>query len=221
MGPAIKNILQFAVKMLQNVWVYCMTLGEFQAFMSLDRWLAWQWHKAKLITAQHKSYFITCTILEELHNYHGYVKVMQKLSDLQWLKVQVIMRLYSYISGSQVVLTLLFDTGYVAGIIGTTLWTWWVNYSYISINVMLVDRWEVLLYYYYLDQLRMENTLREWKRTIWAIPSFSTFQYIFIANACCLCSSILVITLSQSRKLGKEGMYWNFQTTLGVYGLWP
>ena len=52
---------------------------------------------------------------------------MQKLSDLQWLKVQVIMRLHSYISGSQVVLTLLFDTGYVAGIIGTTLWTWWVK----------------------------------------------------------------------------------------------
>ena len=34
MGPAIKNILQFTVKMLQNFWVYCMTLGEFQAFMT-------------------------------------------------------------------------------------------------------------------------------------------------------------------------------------------
>ena len=34
MGPANKNILQFAVKMVHDFWVYCATSGEFQAFIT-------------------------------------------------------------------------------------------------------------------------------------------------------------------------------------------
>ena len=34
MGPAIKNILEFAVKMVHDFWVYRTTSGEFQAFIT-------------------------------------------------------------------------------------------------------------------------------------------------------------------------------------------
>ena len=34
MGPAIKSILQFAVKMVCDFWVYFTTSGEFQAFVT-------------------------------------------------------------------------------------------------------------------------------------------------------------------------------------------
>ena len=39
----------------------------------------------------------------------------------------MIMRLYSYISGSQVVLESTFDTGQAANVVGATLEVWWVQ----------------------------------------------------------------------------------------------
>ena len=78
MDPAIKNILQFAVKMVHNFWVYRPTLGEFQAFIT-----AMTKHgnsiKPNLPLHNTKVAFITCVILQAHQNYHGYlVKVNAK-----------------------------------------------------------------------------------------------------------------------------------------------
>ena len=66
MGPAIRNILQFVVKMVDNFREYHTAFGEFQDFTTYFRLMTKHGNsvKPKLITAQHRSCFTTCTILE-------------------------------------------------------------------------------------------------------------------------------------------------------------
>ena len=62
-------------KIVHDFWVYCVTSGEFQAFITDFRLLTKHGNSIKPNLSLHntKVAFITCTILKTHQNYHGYL----------------------------------------------------------------------------------------------------------------------------------------------------
>ena len=74
MGAAIKNILQFAVEMVRDFWVYRATLGEFQAFITYFRSMTKHGSAVKVNLSLHNTKVV-------YHLYH-----IRNASKLPWLR---------------------------------------------------------------------------------------------------------------------------------------